>query len=212
HGVEPLCPWPKGFDQLLGRNAPVPMPVLPENPANAAAFRRLAGAVPAELVVLLPGSRWKTKKFPPALFADVIRRVHAEKPECVFAVLGASSDRKEQEMIRQEVGPGFPLLELAGRTSLGVMMEALRSARLVLSNDSGPMHAAAALNKPVFGFFGPTDPAKTGPYGKIHRIYQRRPGCLNCLKRSCPKGELSCHRLDAVQIANDCIQILTTGD
>lgn len=55
------------------------------------------------------------------------------------------------------------------------MMEALRSARLVLSNDSGPMHAAAALNKPVFGFFGPTDPAKTGPYGKIHRIYQRRP-------------------------------------
>lgn len=197
---------------LTGGNAPVPMPVLPENPANAAAFRRLAGTVPAELVVLLPGSRWKTKKFPPALFAEVIRRVHAEKPECVFAVLGASSDREEQEMIRQEVGPGFPLLELAGRTSLGVMMEALRSARLVLSNDSGPMHAAAALNKPVFGFFGPTDPAKTGPYGKIHRIYQRRPGCLNCLRRSCPKGELSCHRLDAVQIANDCIQILTTGD
>lgn len=197
---------------LAGENAPIPTLQLPENPANAAEFRQIVGTVPEELVVLLPGSRWESKKFPASLFATVIRQIHAKRPKCVFAILGGSSDREEQEEIRREVPDGFPLLELAGRTSLGVMMEVLRKARLVLGNDSGPMHAAAALNTPVFGFFGPTDPDKTGPYGTMHHIYQHRPGCLNCLKRECPTGKLTCHQLDAARIANDCIQFLTTGD
>ncbi|MBS1368497.1 MAG: glycosyltransferase family 9 protein [Lentisphaeria bacterium] len=196
---------------FLGTADPVPAPLLPENPENAARLRQLVGVVPEELVALLPGSRWQTKTFPPPLFADVIRRIHAQRPGCVFAIVGAASDSAAAEEIRQAAGPGIPLLELTGKTSLGVMMEILRNARLVISNDSGPMHAAAALRKPVFGFFGPTDPAKTGPYGELHRIYRRRTACLGCLKRSCPEPLPACHRLDAAQIANDCIQTLTTG-
>ena len=197
---------------LCGRNDSVPEPLLPENPAHAAALLALTGPLPEELVVLLPGSRWETKKFPPALFAEIVRRIHAARPACAFAVLGAASDRKEQTAIRAETGDGVPLLELAGETTLGVMVEALRRARLVISNDSGPMHAAAALGRPVFGFFGPTDPGKTGPYGKNHRIYQARLDCLKCLKRSCREDVPPCHRLDAGRIAEDCILTLTTGE
>lgn len=197
---------------LCGRHDPVPEPLLPENPAHAAELIALAGPLPEELVALLPGSRWGSKKFPPALFADVVRRIHAERPKCVFAVLGAASDRIEQAAIREAAGPGIPMLELAGKTSLGVMVETLRRAKLVISNDSGPMHAAAALGRPVFGFFGPTDPERTGPYGKNHRIYQLQLDCRKCLRRECRQDAPPCHRLDAGQVAADCIQTLTTGE
>jgi len=197
---------------LCEKNDPVPEPVPPENPGHAAELVKLIGTPPEELVALLPGSRWETKKFPPSLFAEVIRQIHAARPKCVFAVLGAASDLPEQEAIRTAAGDGIPFLGLAGKTSLGVMMEALRRARLVVSNDSGPMHAAAALQRPVFGFFGPTDPEKTGPYGKHHHIYQLPLGCRKCLSRTCPETPPPCHRLDAGQIARDCIQTLTTGD
>ncbi len=197
---------------LCERNDPVPKPVLPENRKHAAELLKLTGPLPEEFVVLLPGSRWNTKKFPPTLFADIIRGIHAARPECRFAVLGSAAEQMEQRAIRTAVGSDFPLLELAGKTSLGVMVEALRHARLVISNDSGPMHAAAALSRPVFGFFGPTDPEKTGPYGTIHHIYQMRLDCLKCLKRTCKEDAPPCHRLDAEQVANDCIQTLTTGD
>lgn len=197
---------------LCKKNDPVPSPLLPENPAHTAELHNLAGALPEELVALLPGSRWVTKKFPPALFADVVRRIHAERPQCVFAVLGAASDCIEQAAIRAAIGPGIPLLELAGKTSLGVMVETLRRSRLVISNDSGPMHAAAALGRPVFGLFGPTDPEKTGPYGNNHHIYQLQLECRKCLKRNCREDTPPCHRLDAGQIAKDCIQTLRTGE
>ncbi|MPN29809.1 hypothetical protein SDC9_177262 [bioreactor metagenome] len=70
------------------------------------------------------------------------------------------------------------------------------------------MHAAAALHRPVFGFFGPTDPERTGPYGNIHHIYQMRLDCLKCLKRSCREENPPCHRLEAGRIAEECILTL----
>lgn len=198
---------------LFGASDPVPEPLLPENPENAAKLRQLLpGPIPEKLVALLPGSRWKTKTFPPALFAEVIRRIHRETPECAFAIVGTAGDSPAAAEIRQLAGGGVPLFDLTGKTSLGVMMELLRNSRLVLSNDSGPMHAAAALQRPVFGFFGPTDPARTGPYGRIHRIYRSEAPCLGCLKRNCPEEPPACHRLDAARIADDCNQTLATGE
>ena len=197
---------------LFGKSDPVPELILPENPENTAKLRTLLDPVPGKLAALLPGSRWETKTFPPELFADVVRRIHAAVPECVFAILGTAQDKPAAAEIRRAAGGDLPLLDLTGQTSLGVMMELLRRSQLVLSNDSGPMHAAAALQKPVFGFFGPTDPAKTGPYGKRHRIYRADTACLGCLKRICPEPPPACHQLDAAQIARDCIQTLTTGE
>lgn len=164
------------------------------------------------LVVLLPGSRWKTKKFPPALFAEVIRRVHAEKPECVFAVLGASSDREEQEMIRQEVGPGFPAPRAGGqdfarRHDGSAPQRPARSQQRFRADARG-----GGAQQTGVRLFRPHRSGQDRSVRENTPHLPASPGCLNCLRRSCPKGELSCHRLDAVQIANDCIQILTTGD
>jgi ADP-heptose:LPS heptosyltransferase len=61
----------------------------------------------------------------------------------------------------------------------------MRNARFVVSNDSGPMHIAAALGIPVFAVFGPTDPKRTGPYGKGHSIIKADVSCAPCFKRTC---------------------------
>ena len=82
------------------------------------------------------------------------------------------------------------------------MMELLRQAEVVISNDSGPIHAAAALRRPVFGFFGPTDPERTGPYSPESRTFQRDLPCIRCLKRVCP-ADSACHALDPERIAEE---------
>jgi ADP-heptose:LPS heptosyltransferase len=61
----------------------------------------------------------------------------------------------------------------------------MRKARFVVSNDSGPMHIAAALGIPVYAIFGPTDPQRTGPYGKGHTIIKGEIPCAPCFKKTC---------------------------
>ena len=63
----------------------------------------------------------------------------------------------------------------------------------MLCVDSGPMHIAAALNIPVFALFGPTDPAKTGPYGENHTVFQSEDACIKCFKRYCGRSSVKCH-------------------
>ena len=61
----------------------------------------------------------------------------------------------------------------------------MRKAKFVISNDSGPMHIAAALGIPVYAIFGPTDPRRTGPYGKGHTIIRAAEPCAPCFKKTC---------------------------
>jgi 3-deoxy-D-manno-octulosonic-acid transferase/heptosyltransferase-1 len=77
-------------------------------------------------------------------------------------------------------------LNLGGQTTLRELACLYRKARLVVSTDSGPMHLAAAVGTPVVALFGPTDPARTGPYGPGHQVIQASLDCAPCLKRQCP--------------------------
>jgi ADP-heptose:LPS heptosyltransferase len=77
-------------------------------------------------------------------------------------------------------------LNLAGKTSLWEMIEWIRLSRLLITNDTGPMHVAAAMRKPVVAIFGPTNPRNTGPYGQLDRVVQRSDlPCAPCLKSRC---------------------------
>ncbi len=76
-------------------------------------------------------------------------------------------------------------ISLAGKTDLKELIEVIRNARFMVSNDSGPMHIAAALGIPVFAIFGPTDPLRTGPYGEGHTVIREDIPCAPCFKRTC---------------------------
>ena len=88
---------------------------------------------------------------------------------------------------------------VAGKTSLKQLAGLLRKARLLISNDSGPVHLAVAVGTPVVALFGPTDPIRTGPYitsmGRnpiTHTVIRKPVECSPCLSRWCRVGDHRC--------------------
>ncbi|PLX89188.1 MAG: lipopolysaccharide heptosyltransferase II, partial [Desulfuromonas sp.] len=75
---------------------------------------------------------------------------------------------------------------LVGTTSVREMMAVINACRLIVTNDSGPMHVAAALNVPVVAIFGPTDHTTTYPWCEHYKIVRSNVDCAPCLKRKCP--------------------------
>jgi len=99
------------------------------------------------------------------------------------AVLGGEADRELGQVIAQ-AAPGR-CENLAGRTSLPEMIEWIRLCEVMVTNDTGPMHVAAALGRPVVALFGPTDSRRTGPYGDQHTVLRHPLPCAPCMKDSC---------------------------
>lgn len=85
-------------------------------------------------------------------------------------------------------------LNLAGTTGLREFMALAREMKFFVTNDSGPMHVAAALGVPTVAIFGSTDPSLTGPLGKSVRVIMKKQDCSPCFKRECPYGHYRCMR------------------
>jgi heptosyltransferase-2 len=85
-----------------------------------------------------------------------------------------------------------PILDLVGRTTLRRLCAMLALAEFVVCNDSGPMHIAAALGKPLVAIFGPTNPARTGPYCRTAHVVSAAVPCAPCYRRQCPLGHHNC--------------------
>jgi lipopolysaccharide heptosyltransferase I len=100
-------------------------------------------------------------------------------------IVGGKADRERGDRIALlSNGRAF---SLAGRITLKELAAIIKHAKFVVCPDTGPMHIAAALNVPVFAIFGPTSPARTGPYGNIHTIIRSGAICSPCYKRKpCP--------------------------
>jgi len=134
-------------------------------------------------VLLQPGARWLTKRWPLDYYREVVQKAQVRWPDIRFAVMGGAEDR---DLGRAIVGPGGGgVLDLTAALTLPEMVEWIRRCTLMITNDTGPMHVAAALGKPVIGLFGPTEPRRTGPYGQLHRVLQAQTPCIPCLQSRC---------------------------
>jgi ADP-heptose:LPS heptosyltransferase len=80
-------------------------------------------------------------------------------------------------------------INLGGKTSLPALAEIYKNACAVITTDAGPMHLAAAVGTPVIALFGPTDPARTGPYGTGHTVVRTNLSCSPCLLKKCSTKE-----------------------
>jgi heptosyltransferase-2 len=179
----------RDYDALL-RAAGVPPDEGPPRLAipEAAAKRagevlQAAGLVPGDPVVLCPGSAsaW-TKRWPPERFAEVADRLARRGTACALAIGPAERDLGEAIARRAAAPP--PVL---GADLDAVELAAIfAQAKLVVSNDSGPAHLAAAVGTPVVVFFGPTDPGRTAPSGAPVRILDRYVFCSPCFRDTCP--------------------------
>lgn len=141
-----------------------------------------------EYILILPSARWSSKRWPPENFAALISKLSIP---CVIA--GSNADReiclKIVKNIKQATKQQPKIINLCGETSLKELAALIEGAKAVVSNDSGPMHIAAALKKPLVVLFGPTDPSKTGPYGwqknKEMKVITTGVSCSPCFKKRC---------------------------
>lgn len=158
-------------------------------------------------VVFVPCSRWRTKNWPPECFVAVGARLQKTLNASIF-LIGSGEDRKICEQIRRNLPQ--PSFNLAGKQSLVETGGMLKKADLLISNDSGPIHMAAALGIRVLALFGPTDPRRTGPYGQNHRVMVSSEECSPCFSRTCRRGNVACLKgITPEKVGEAAIEILT---
>jgi heptosyltransferase-2 len=149
-----------------------------------------------------PAKRWPAERFVETAVA--LRKV----ANCRWIIFGSNDERDLAERITREVGE--PILNLAGKTSLRELAAALKLCELVVTNDTGPMHLAAAVGARVVAVFGSTSPKLTGPiFSPRARIIRQPVPCSPCFRRECPI-DLRCLRGissdSVVAAALDCLK------
>jgi heptosyltransferase I len=142
---------------------------------------QVAALAPERYAVLLPGTNWPTKRWPVERFAGLIEPLR-ERFGLTAVVAGGPTETDLGAKIAA-VAPG--VIDLTGRTSLRQLVALLERAALVVANDSGPMHIAAALGRPLVTPFGPTNPVRTGPYGRMESVIRLDIPCSPCYSRRC---------------------------
>jgi ADP-heptose:LPS heptosyltransferase len=185
HAVE------QAFDvlPLLGLNRP-------QEPVFRVAFPDVALPGSALKIGLLPVSRWPTKNWPEERYGELTGRLEAELGATVF-VFGSGADAAVGTRICAAAGGDSR--NLCGQLTLPELGGALRRLNLLIANDTGPVHAAAAAGCRCLVLFGPTAPERTGPFGKGHRVLRRDLPCQPCFARRCTVGGTPCLHGIAVQ-------------
>ena len=125
--------------------------------------REALEGVPRPTLAINVGARWLTKRWPPEHFAAVARRA-AEDRGAGLVLVGAAEDRPLVDVLKVALGP-IDALDLCGRTTLPQLAAVASAVDVFLSNDTGPLHLAAATGSRVVGVYTCTSPARTGPYG-----------------------------------------------
>ena len=135
-----------------------------------------------------PAKRWPRERFVAAAI-ELQRRTN-----CRWWIFGGKADEPLASTIAAEItaakaGPSGSVQNLAGQTSLRELCAALKACALTITNDTGPMHVAAAVGTPVVVPFGSTSPELTGPGlpgDPRHRLIKAQVGCSPCFLRECP--------------------------
>ena len=163
-----------------------PQLVLTEQHHQAAA-RALAPLAGRPFLALHLGAGFPSKCLPVEHFARVAARLGRER---AIVVVGGPEDRPLVEAFCRCVP--FPVLDLVGQLSLKETAAVLARADLFLGNDSGPMHLAAAVGRPIVTFFGPSEPHKYRPYGVPLRLLEIALPCRPCDHVHCIHPEFLC--------------------
>jgi len=153
----------------------------------------------AKLVAIAPGTNWDTKQWRGDGFAEVAR--HFLQKGCAVILMGSERERAVCEAVAA-LAPGA--VNLAGETTLPELAALIRRATVCVTNDSGPMHLAVALDRPVVSLFGPTDPVWAGPYRRDGAVLRAGVACSPCYLRQlsqCPHGHACMQEVAARVVA-----------
>jgi heptosyltransferase-2 len=191
-----------GLLKALGGVATFTPPTLslePEEVAGAAQFLEeidLPGEGP--WVGLSPGAAYgPAKRWPPERFAALGRALQQEFG-ARLVLLGGTDERPVADLVKEYLQK--PVVDLVGRTTLRQALGILSQLRLLVTNDSGLMHAAAALSVPQVALFGSTDPVATGPFSALATVIRHPWPCSPCFKRTCEVGYACLHAITVNEV------------
>jgi heptosyltransferase II len=180
--VAPLAPSAAGVERAAA--------LLAEAGVDAGA--RLVGFAPGAAYGL--AKRWPLERVAGAIAGVTRHGVRA-------ALLGAAADREIARAIQSALDPAVraSVVDLVGRTDVATLMAMLARCAVVVANDSGAMHVASAVGRPVVAIFGPTDERATAPMGP-HTLVRHDVFCRPCLLRACPIDHRCLRRIDAADV------------
>ncbi|WP_114639173.1 lipopolysaccharide heptosyltransferase II [Polynucleobacter necessarius] len=164
-------------------------------PANESVREKLdhAGIDAKSLLVLCPGAEYgPTKRWPAEKFAQLAQALVDENSKMHIILLGSQSDHAIAQEISQRAKRPSDIHNWCGQTTLDEAIALIGSAKGVVSNDSGLMHVAAALQTPQVAIFGSSDPAHTPPLSSKAKVIWLNLPCSPCHKKECPLGHLKC--------------------
>ncbi len=182
----------------MPRGAPVPAPtapvLVPDRANLAAAVAALGLERDRPVAVLCPGAEFGPAKRWPAEHFAALAGMLADDGYALW-ILGSPNDRPVAAALVAALGSAVPgVADLTGRTDLGSAIDLMSAATLVVCNDSGLMHAAAAVGARLVALFGSSSPAYTPPLSPTARIARIDIACSPCFKRECPLGHFRCMR------------------
>jgi heptosyltransferase-2 len=154
---------------------------------------------------LNPGAEYgPAKRWPKERFADVATNLQA-KHQARWILFGGTADREVCEWIAAQISQFSPTqkpINVAGQTSLRELAALLKTCRLVLTNDTGPMHLANVVGTPIVVPFGSTSSELTGPIFGPAKILQTTAGCSPCFRRECPIDFRCMNGIDVGQVVD----------
>jgi len=185
----------------------VPVPEEAEHGVDALLAEN--GVAHKPLALLTPGTIWETKHWLTESFAVVAR--HFLSKDWAVVLAGASRDVAR---CREVAAACEGVCDLSGRTKLSELAALIRRAAICVTNDSGPMHLAAAMNTPMISIFGPTDPLWIGPYGRPDAVVRAGVECSPCYLRKlrdCPHNHACMRQVTPQEVIGRVEQMLATA-
>ncbi|MGB4911451.1 MAG: lipopolysaccharide heptosyltransferase II [Candidatus Dechloromonas phosphoritropha] len=197
------------FTQLAeAPGTPLPKPIFHPKIRSTATDQQktlaeLGLAKPARIAAFCPGAEYgPAKRWPAAHFAALAKKLAAQG--YAIWLFGSPKDHAVAEEIAQ-LAPGL-CRNLCGATSLGQAVDLLAMSDLVVCNDSGLMHVAAALDRPLVTLYGSSSSGFTPPLSDQADILSLNLDCSPCFKRECPLGHLDClNKLSPEQVFAACL-------
>jgi heptosyltransferase-2 len=150
--------------------------------------------------VFMPGAEFgPAKQWPVSHFAELARQRVAQGEQ--VWILGSDRDHRVGQLIADLAGADSDVHNLCGRTQLVDAVDLIADARVAVTNDSGLMHVAAAVNTPLVALYGSSTPQHTPPLADRAAILYLGISCAPCFKRECPLGHTRClHDISPQQV------------
>ena len=178
---------------------PITLPWLPDDPAA----ERKADSISQPFVLISPGAGWGAKRWPVERYAAVARSLH-DAGYTIIVNSGPGEESIAEELTRLSEGTATSV-----KATLTELIAITRSTSLVIAGDTGPLHLASALGKPVVGIFGPTDPARNGPFGGRFRVLRHPESRRDHSRHEAPEAGLMTITPEAV--LNAALELLEEG-